>query len=202
MPSASAGPFIPFERVIIFIDGNYLRKRFKEFFGDDNIDFFKVRKQLLSWYTNTPANPFRPNLIRTYYYDGKATKEPKRSEHEKYFDLLKRRFFFLTVRLGEAVKVSDEEFKRTRVEFRQKGVDILMAIDALTMAFRDYYDAGLFVLGDRDFIPLIKAMKDAGKKTYGFSYIEKVPSELVWEFDFRLAFNKRIMEKWRYTKEY
>lgn len=202
MPSASAGPFIPFEKVTIFIDGNYLRRRFKEFFGDDNIDFFKVKKQLLSWYTSTPANPFRPNLIRTYYYDGKATKEPKRSEHEKYFDSLKRRFFFLTVRLGEAVKVSKEESNQSGARFRQKGVDILMAIDALTMAFRDYYDTGLFVLGDRDFIPLIKAVKNVGKKTYGFHYIENVSRELVYEFDFRLAFDKRIMEKWRYKKEH
>jgi hypothetical protein len=51
-------------------------------------------------------------------------------------------------------------------------------------------------LGDRDFIPLIKAVKGTGKKTFGFWYIEGVSKELAWTFDFRLSFNKEIMEKW------
>lgn len=195
MPEISGGVFIPFERVILFIDGGYLRKLFKDSFDDEEIDLWKMKNELLSLYAKTPANPFRPNLIRTYYYDGVAAEEPERSEHEKYFESLKRRFLFLTVRLGEAVKTSDGSL-------RQKGVDIRMAVDALTMAFRNHYDTGLFVLGDRDFIPLIRALKDAGKKTYLFCYIEKVPKELLWEFDFRLAFNKPIMEKWCYREKH
>ena len=55
--------------------------------------------------------------------------------------------------------------------FRQKGVDILMAIDVLTMAYLDYCESGFFVLGDRDFKPLIDAVKDSGKKTFGFFQI-------------------------------
>ena len=184
-----------FEKVILFIDGGYLRRLFKEFFGDDNIDFLKVRKTLLDFYDGTPANPFKPNLIRIYYYDGIAAEEPEHSEHKKYFDSLRRSVFGLTVRLGEAVKTSDGSF-------RQKGVDILMAIDALTMAYQNHYETGLFVLGDRDFIPLIRAVKGAGKKTYGFVYIEKLSKELVWEFDFRLAFDKKMMEEWHYKKEH
>lgn len=195
MPEISGGVFIPFEKVILFIDGGYLRRLFKDSFDDDNIDLWKMKNKLLSLYANTPANPFRPNMIRTYYYDGIAAEEPEHSEHKKYFDWLRGSFLFLTVRLGEAVKTSEGSL-------RQKGVDILMAIDALTMAYRDHYDAGLFVLGDRDFIPLIRAVKDAGKKTYLFCYIENVPTELVTEFDFRLAFNKKMMEEWRYKKEH
>ena len=64
------------------------------------------------------------------------------------------------------------------------------------MAYRNYYDSGLFFLGDRDFIPLIKAVKDAGKKTFGFYFIEKVPRKLAWEFDIRTAFGKRQMKEW------
>lgn len=185
----------PLERVMIFIDGGYLRRLFVDLFGDDNIDFLKLRSYLLDLYNRTPINPFRANLIRVYYYDGICTDEEDKEykKHNEYFNSLKGRYFFLTVRLGEAVRTSDGTF-------RQKGVDILMCVDALTMAYRNHYDTGLFLLGDRDFIPLIDAVKNAGKKTYLFSYIDKVSKELIQTFDFRFGFNKGIMERWHIKK--
>ena len=184
----------PLERVMIFIDGGYLRKLFTDLFGNDNISFFKMRRTLLKSYNDSPTNFFRANLIRMYYYDGAADEEPERTQHKKYFDSLKKRFVFLTVRLGEAVKLSNGRF-------RQKGVDVLMAIDALTMGYRDYYDSGIFFLGDRDFIPLIEAVKSVGKKTYGFHYMKKVPPELIYAFDFRRGFNKTTLKRWHITSE-
>jgi hypothetical protein len=35
-------PSMPFERVIVFVDGNYLRKRCKDFGGHDNINWGKL----------------------------------------------------------------------------------------------------------------------------------------------------------------
>ena len=189
----SGGSQKPLERVMIFIDGGYLRKLFRDLLGDDNIDFFKLRNYVLDLYNRTPINPFRANLIRVYYYDGISEKEPEHTEHKKYFDSLKGRYFFLTVRLGEAVKLPDGSF-------RQKGVDILMAVDALTMAFRNYYDTGLFLLADRDFIPLIEAVKSAGKKTYSFNYVKNTPLELTRTFDFRYGFRINEMEQWYIKK--
>ena len=181
----------PLERVMIFIDGGYLRKLFIDKFGDDNINFSNLRNQLLKWYHTVPTNPFRANLIRIYYYDGLA--DPKAHEQQReYFETLESRNIFLTVVLGEAVKESNGKF-------RQKGVDILLAIDALSMAYLDNYDSGLFVLGDRDFIPLIEAVKATGKKTFGFWYNEKVSKELSRVFDSRFPFNKENMERWRLT---
>ena len=60
----------PLEKVMIFIDGGYLRKLFRDLLGDDNIDFFKLRNYMLDLYNRTPINPFKANLIRVYYYDG------------------------------------------------------------------------------------------------------------------------------------
>jgi len=183
----------PLEKVMIFIDGGYLRKLFLDLIGDDNIDFFKLRSYMLDLYERTPINPFDANLIRVYYYDGISDKAPERTKHKEYFDSLKRRYFFLTVRLGEAVKLPDGSF-------RQKGVDILMAVDALSMAYRNYYDTGLFLLSDRDFIPLIEAVKNAGRKTYLFNYVRKTPLELSQTFDFRFGFRKQEMEQWHTKK--
>jgi uncharacterized LabA/DUF88 family protein len=40
-----------------------------------------------------------------------------------------------------------------------------MSVDAVTKAYQSHYDTAIFLLGDADFIPLIEAVKDAGKKT-------------------------------------
>ena len=160
MPSVSFShaPLKPLEKVMIFIDGGYLRRLFNDLLKDDNIDFLILRRDLLNWYNTIPTNLFRANLVRTYYYDGIVDEKDEKYEQQgEYFELLKKRNFFLDVVLGEAVRRSDGTL-------RQKGVDILMAIDALTMASGDHYDSGFFLLGDRDFIPLIGAVKDLGKK--------------------------------------
>ena len=182
----------PLERVMIFIDGGYIRKLFLELFNNDKNNFTKVSHNLLKWYNTWPPNPHRANLIRIYYYDGIA--DPKddpesRFEQREYFESLERGNQNLDVNLGEAVKKEDGSF-------RQKGVDVLLTIDALSMAYQDLYDSALFLLGDRDFIPLIQAVKSTGKKTFGFFFTKKVAQELSTAFDFRLAFDEKIMNTW------
>jgi hypothetical protein len=51
MPSLNRVVDKPLERVMIFIDGGYLRKLFLDLFGDDNIDFFRLRGYLLDQIT-------------------------------------------------------------------------------------------------------------------------------------------------------
>jgi len=199
MPQALGGYPKPIERVMIFIDGGYLRKTYQEVFGDDKIDFLKLVRGLATFYESNPYNIFRTDLIRAYYYDAIVReKEPEYEEQRKFFDSVTKGFS-ITLRLGELIKSSKRES-------RQKGVDILMAIDALSKAYMDHYDTAIFLLGDRDFIPLIEAVKDSGKKTFGLYYgtmelegrvRSKVSNELSKVFDFRLVLTKDILAHWR-----
>jgi len=115
---------------------------------------------LIGFHEILPSNPFSANLIRAYYYDAIVDSEEKK-EYQKQREYLRRTTygFSITPRLGRLVRSGKEGY-------RQKGVDILMSIDALTMAFRNYYDTGLFFVGDTDFTPLIEAVKEVGKKTW------------------------------------
>ena len=72
MVMASASSPKPLERLMIFIDGGYLRKVFCDLFGDDNIDCEKLLTFLLQWYNKLPSNPFRANLIRAYLSMGEG----------------------------------------------------------------------------------------------------------------------------------
>jgi len=196
----SAGYSKPTERVMIFIDGGYIRKVYKELFRNDEIDYGKLIEGLLGFYNSYDSNPFRADLIRAYYYDAIVDPEEKEkfNNQKEYFKKVSN-CFFITIRLGKLLKSGEKGY-------RQKGVDILISIDALTMAYRNYYDTGVFFVGDSDFIPLIEAVKETGKKTWGFCYGEEyekgkvkseVPNDLLRSFDVRTVLPKQILEKWR-----
>lgn len=57
------------EKVMIFIDGGYLRKLCTDYCGHDRINFTKLGDVLQRMYSTIPRYPFRMNLIRIYYYD-------------------------------------------------------------------------------------------------------------------------------------
>jgi len=49
---------------------------------------------------------------------------------------------------------------------KHKGVDILIATEMLYFGFCNNYDVAVLCSGDQDFIPMIKAVKDMGKRVY------------------------------------
>ena len=71
-----------------------------------------------------------------------------------------------------------------------------MAIDALTKAYQDHYDTGIFFVGDRDFLPLIEAVKDAGKKTLCYWHKFNSSIDMIRCFDYRVRFGKENMKGW------
>ena len=177
-------PSMPFERVLVFVDGAYLRKRCEEFGGHDNINWEKLSWTFIRMFNTYGENPFNANLIRIYFYDAIVPDgDPDRLGEEKYFDNIDRNYAF-TVRLGKHVK------SLKKGKGRQKGVDILMAIDALTKAYQNQYETGMFMLGDADFKPLIDAVKDAGKKTVGVSHEPTCSKDLARSFDMRIWLSK------------
>ena len=45
---------------------------------------------------------------------------------------------------------------------RQKGVDVQLAVDALSLAMNGVCDVAIIVSGDADFIPVVEALRDRG----------------------------------------
>ncbi|AIY89301.1 hypothetical protein GACE_0244 [Geoglobus acetivorans] len=44
----------------------------------------------------------------------------------------------------------------------EKGIDIALAVDMLSLGFRKAYDVAILVSGDGDFIPAVKVIKSLG----------------------------------------
>jgi len=119
----------------------------------------------------------------TYYYDCQYDKDdPKfKDKHANKYQENKALFDRLNltrdveVRLGHLV-ISDKQD-------RQKGADMLLAIDMLTKAYDRHYDVAILMAGDRDFIPLIQTVKNlTGKSVYGVVF-EGCPQDVIKVFN-------------------
>ena len=174
----------PFEKVIVFIDGGYIRELCKEHRGHDDINFENLLGLLVRGFDDHPNNRFQANLIRAYYYDAIVDQnDPDYNAQRKYFDAIPENYPY-TIRLGKLVKSSNKGFK-------QKGVDILMSVDAVSKAYQNHYDTGIFLLGDADFMPLIEGVKDAGKKTMLVYHKSNSSKALINTFDIRSFIDER-----------
>jgi len=109
----------------------------------------------VGWLTSTL--PSGRKLVRTYYYNAavRADADPDRAkQQQRFFDRLQKIPYF-DVRLGRL-----EPRGNTFVE---KGVDVGLAVDMLSMAVRDLYDTAVLVSCDGDYVTAIRAVQDMGK---------------------------------------
>lgn len=182
---------ITFRPVMVFIDGGYLREIFREKFGHENINFYKLIN-IMNQY------PFREKsiqgeLLRAYYYD--AIVEQTEDSHlfakqRAYFDSIEK-FPDIQVKLGRLIRTHTGYY-------RQKGVDVLLAIDMLSMAFQNHYEIAIFLGGDDDFVDLINAVKNvAGKRVFGFYYPHRISKRLYNSFDQRFELDETILNSIR-----
>lgn len=185
--SSLSNPNRNFLNVMEFIDGGYLRKKMIDKVGHDNINFGKLRDILSS---SVALRLDQPELIRAYYYDAIIEQSTEYYdtwlEQIAYFERIKKEDFY-EVRLGRLVEASDGKYK-------QKGVDMLLAIDMVTKAYESYYDVAVLLAGDDDMVDLVDAAKDAGKRIYGAYFKESTSQRLIDSFDRRLILDSVIKD--------
>jgi uncharacterized LabA/DUF88 family protein len=135
------------ERVVIFIDGSNFYFGCVDLIRKAKIDFYKLSQYLSKNRT----------LIRTYYYNAPLIKEKDEARYksqQRFFERLKVTPY-LELRLGRLVD-------RNGV-LVEKGIDVNIAIDMLTLAWNNVYDTAILISGDGDFTSAVKSVKDKGK---------------------------------------
>jgi len=135
------------ERISIFIDGSNLYHGLKLYFGQAGLDFTKFINCLVAG----------RKLVRTYYYNAavSARQDQQRARDQQRFFASLSRIPYFDVRLGR--------LEPRGGTFVEKGVDVNIAVDMLSMAFRDAYDTAILVSSDGDFAKAIEAVRDIGK---------------------------------------
>lgn len=166
------------DRIVIFIDGANLLAGIKRALGDNfRYDIFKLVDFLKRG----------RKLVRAYYYDGIY---PYPAEHlpqlkrEHFVEERKKKEDFVRILRGKGITARLTELRVIRVKEEfvpiQKGVDVRLATDALTLGFRDAYDVAAFVSGDGDLSEVMYELKALGKQVEVASFKETM-SDVLWD---------------------
>lgn len=138
---------------MIFVDGENLAIRWKNQLGDRDVPaHVKTEPDVFVWSKIlNMQHHLHCDVVRKSYYTsspGDAT------AHHRVFDCLKE----LDI---EAPHV----FPRTKNK-GSKRVDITLSVDMLTHAYHKNFDAAVLVAGDEDYVPLVNAVKNAGRRVW------------------------------------
>ncbi len=136
---------------MIFIDGSNMYHSLKAYYKRTDIDLGCFCRKLVE----------RRRLVRIYYYNaavGKAEEPERYKDQQKFFSSVAA-IPYTELRLGRLVYTNAWPNSPPY----EKGVDVQLATDMLTHAFKNNYNAAILVAGDNDFVGALQAIKDNGK---------------------------------------
>jgi uncharacterized LabA/DUF88 family protein len=159
-------------KAMMFVDGENLAIRYKELLGqNEGQSYVSYLADTFVWsgYANIPHHS-SCEVIRKYYY---------------------------TAIQGDSIKIDDviTQLKKIGIEAprvfkkqarkKSKQVDITLATDMLTHAYRRNYDIAILVAGDSDYVPLVRAIKEEGRRVVLWFFEESgLSKELKRESDY------------------
>jgi uncharacterized LabA/DUF88 family protein len=159
---------------MVFIDGSNLYHVLGQICGRHDLQFDKFAQKL--------ANG--RDLRRVYYYNVRQEAFEDRSnasDQEKFLNSLYDTPY-LEVKLGI--------WKQRGGTMVEKGVDVMLATDLVTRAYRDHYDTAIVVSGDADFYPALQAVKDAGKQVEVAAFDANISAEAARTTDLHINLTK------------
>jgi len=172
------------EKTAIIIDSGYINAIFQSHINV-KIDYRKMIENL----------SVGKDLLRAYYYfcppylstPPTADEKKRQSGFNKFLYRL-RKIPRLTLRQGKLEKRPDG--------FKQKRVDIMMAVDLVTLSTRSQIDSAIIIAGDSDLIPAIDIAKNNGTIIYLYYHYKCVHDELFNACDERIPMDRTLWEKW------
>ncbi len=161
-------------RRYLFIDGAFFRGFIKEMSDklDEDCHETKIEYQKVG-----------SGYDRVFFYDAYPKKKDNQSDGEfdavekdteRYFDVLSRTPYF-TVRPA---------LTRRAKRQKQKGVDVLLALDCLLHAVRNNIDEATIMTSDLDFFPLLEALLQTKTRSHLRYQFERTAPELIRAADF------------------
>lgn len=198
-PTISFAPTPAYRRVMIFIDGGYLRQTFEEIYKHQIVNFSALGALLTVFAIEGHRHP---EVIRAYYYDAIVDPLERPEEfkkQEEYFSKIQEHGVYEVklARIKEAGKPEpgkrDEKQKRKQ---KQKGADVLLAVDMLAKALLNHYDIAILLSGDDDFLDLVRAVKSlTDKRVYGSFFPGHISEDLRKSLDKKQTLSKQLLNR-------
>jgi uncharacterized LabA/DUF88 family protein len=156
------------EKVWVFIDASYFYKGMQRLFDSSKIDFDGFSRKLIG----AGRGYFRTNFY-TAVVNQQHSKE-KYQDQQRFLNYMNKVPYY-NVKLGRLLQIGN-----TCIE---KGVDIILATDLVSLGYGDRYDTCILVSGDGDFVPAIKAVQDFGKHAENAHFSDQKSYHLIQACD-------------------
>lgn len=185
--------FFKMERVSIYIDG-------ANFYGglttidpkytDTKFDFKKYLDKAIG----------KRILVQVYYYNASLKQQINPlifKKQQKFFERLRHieKYKVILCKRQQRISKDGESY------FTIKGDDIHLAIDMLNDACENKYDTAILLSGDGDFAPLVKYVRNKGKKVENHHFTDNISLDLLKECNMSMVINKKIVNKFFYREE-
>ena len=169
----------PDERVQIFVDGSNLYHSLKSECGRTDLDYLKFAERL----TNG-RKLIRLNLYITTYDPNRSSIKAK--ERQGFIEELQKLPYV-------TVKHKMLNYDKNGIPY-EKGIDILIAVDMLTLALQKHYDTAILVSGDGDFAPLLAKIKNAGRHVENASFDARRSRSLIESSDLFIELTRQDLQ--------
>jgi len=143
------------ERMMIFIDARNIYEAEKEYNLRAEQHFVLGYKEMINFFAK------KYKVIRGYFYDGAPHPSQRTPEREQFFRDLRQNGITLRLKEIDFTAISKPS---------QKGVDIFLTADMISLAYENAYDIAVILSGDGDYVALIDLVKSKGKKVWVLSF--------------------------------
>ena len=134
-------------RVAVFIDGANVYRAFKTVFGWTRYSPVQLAAALAA----------RRHVVRTAFYIAAV---PQEMGADVYAD---QQRFLRRLRQQQELVVWTGRMARADGVWHEKGVDVKIATDMVSLAYRDLFDAAILVSGDGDLAPAVQEIRRIGR---------------------------------------
>lgn len=151
------------ERVVFFLDGSNFYHRLKD------VELYFKQLLLFDYKMFAEWLAHERKIAECIYYVGLVKKEVGNNKSE---DLVKDQQKLFANLQNRGWKIKTGYMMRHGKDYKEKGVDVKLAVDILDMAYQDKYDTAVIISSDTDLIPAIIRAKELGKRIeyIGFSH--------------------------------
>jgi len=181
------------KRISVYIDGaNFFGglRFINPKYSDTKFDFERYIKKLVD----------KNQLISVYYYNA-----PLKQHYNPKIYWKQNKFFNRLTKIDKFNVVLCRRQKRQNQDggdyYTIKGDDIHLAIDMLKDAYENKYDTAILISGDGDFAPLVKYVKQKGKRVENYHFEGNISFDLLKECNFNVTIDKKAVNKFFYRED-
>lgn len=176
-------------RVAVFIDGSNLYFKLRTLVPH-KMDFIRYR------YRDFVLSLLEPDERLTYagYYVGVVRDTKRTQNHEKTVELLKNQQKLFDQLRHQDLQVVKGYLLERDGRYFEKGVDVRLAVDIVTMAQAKKYDVGIVISSDTDLIPAMQAAQKLKRRIVYVGFEHQPSLALIRQADRSRLLTRREVE--------